>query len=225
MRILLVEDEVTLAKSLKHCLEKEGFTVDIMTDAEKAERRIQLYQKEYDLVIMDWMLPKKDGVEICKNVRAQGINLPILMLTAKFDVTDKVNALDTGADDYLVKPFSLQELVARIRALLRRPQQTLPTELKVRDLSLNTSTRKVLWGEEEIRLSVKEFSILEYLMRNQNQVVNRNQILDHLWGFDFNSFSNVVDVHIKNLRKKLNNSKRKILETERGVGYRIRAEY
>jgi len=225
MRILLVEDEVTLAKSLKHGLEKEGFTVDIMTDAEKAERRIQLYQKEYDLVIMDWMLPKKDGVEICKNVRAQGINLPILMLTAKFDVTDKVNALDTGADDYLVKPFSLQELVARIRALLRRPQQTLPTELKVRDLSLNTSTRKVLWGEEEIRLSVKEFSILEYLMRNQNQVVNRNQILDHLWGFDFNSFSNVVDVHIKNLRKKLNNSKRKILETERGVGYRIRAEY
>lgn len=222
MRLLLVEDEVTLAKSLKKGLEKEGFTVDIVSEADKAERRIQLYQKEYDLIILDWMLPGKDGVEICKNVRAQGIHLPILMLTARFDVNDKVNALDTGADDYLVKPFSLQELVARIRALLRRPKQSVPTVLKVRELTLNTATRKVMWNTEEIKLSVKEFSILEYLMRHPNQVVNRNQILDHLWGFDFNSFSNVVDVHIKNLRKKLNNSRRKILETERGVGYKIK---
>ena len=173
---------------------------------------------------MDWMLPKKDGIEVCKAVRAQGIKTPILMLTARFDTTDKVNALDMGADDYLVKPFSLEELIARIRALLRRPQVALPTILKIQDIELDLSTRRVTVNSKEIKLTVKEFALLEYMMRNPNQVINRNQILDHLWGFDFDSFSNVVDVHMKNLRKKLNNRKNKVLETVRGIGYKMRVE-
>jgi DNA-binding response OmpR family regulator len=222
MRILIVEDEEKLAKSLKKALEKEGFAVDYVTDGSVAERRIEVCHKDYDLVILDWMLPKKDGVEVCRSVRAQKIKVPIILLTARFDVNDKVNALDAGADDYLVKPFSLDELIARIRALLRRPPQALPTELKVQDLTLNASTRKVTRGGKEIELTVKEFAILEYLMRHPNQVINRNQILDHLWGFDFDSFSNVVDVHIKNLRKKINKSQGKLLETVRGIGYRIK---
>lgn len=224
MRILIVEDEERLAKSLKMGLEKEGYAADYVTDGEAAERRISLCHKDYDLVILDWMLPKKDGVEVCKVVRAQGIKTPILMLTARFDTTDKVSALDMGADDYLVKPFSLEELIARIRALLRRPPTTLPTILRVQDIELDTSTRRVMVNSKEIKLTVKEFALLEYMMRNPNQVINRNQILDHLWGFDFDSFSNVVDVHMKNLRKKLNNRKNKVLETIRGIGYKMKTE-
>lgn len=224
MRILIVEDEERLAKSLKMGLEKEGYAADYVTDGEAAERRISLCHKDYDLVILDWMLPKKDGVEVCKAARAQGIKTPILMLTARFDTTDKVSALDMGADDYLVKPFSLEELIARIRALLRRPPQSLPTILRVQDIELDTSTRRVTVNTKEVKLTVKEFALLEYMMRNPNQVINRNQILDHLWGFDFDSFSNVVDVHMKNLRKKLNNRKNKVLETIRGIGYKMKTE-
>lgn len=222
MRILVVEDEEKLAQSLQKALEKEGYAVDYVTDGETAERRIELCHKDYDLVILDWMLPKKDGIEITKKVREAKINIPILILTARFGTNDKVNGLDSGADDYLVKPFSLEELIARVRALLRRPAETLPSELKVQDIILNNTTRKVMKKNKEVKLTVKEFALLEYLMRHPNQVVNRNQILDHLWGFDFNSFSNVVDVHMKNLRKKLNSGKQRILETVRGIGYRIR---
>lgn len=222
MRILIVEDEERLAKSLKKALEKEGFAADYVTNGETGLSRIEICHKDYDLVILDLMLPKKDGVEVCKEVRAKGIKIPILMLTARFDTNNKVTALNMGADDYLVKPFSFEELTARIRALLRRPPQSVPVELKVQDLVLNNSTHKVVSNNKEIKLTVKEFALLEYLMRHPNQVINRNQILDHLWGYDFDSFSNVVDVHIKNLRKKINNNRRKILETIRGIGYRIR---
>lgn len=223
MRILVVEDDEKLAKSLKRGLEQYGYAVDYVTDGEVAERRIELCSSDYDLIIMDIMLPKKSGIEICKNIRNQNITTPVLMLTGKTETSDKVAALDEGADDYLIKPFSLDELVARVRALLRRPPQAIPVELKVKDISLNTATRKVMCSNREIGLTVKEFALLEYLMRHPNQVVNRNQILDHLWGFDFDSFSNVVDVHIKNLRKKINNSKKRVLETVRGIGYKIRA--
>lgn len=221
MRILIADDEERLAKTIKKALSREGYAVDYVTDGATAERRIELYHKEYDVVILDWMLPEKTGVEVCKKVREVGITVPILMLTAKMDTNDKVKALDFGADDYLVKPFSFEELNARIRALLRRPKESLPTVLQVQDLTLDTSTRKVTLGSKEIDLTVKEFALLEYLMRHPNQVLNRNQILDHLWGFDFDSFSNVVDVHIKNLRKKaqLDN----MLETIRGIGYRMKA--
>ena len=222
MRILIVEDEERLAQSLKHALEKEGYAVDYVTDGEIAERRIEVCHKNYDLVILDLTLPKKSGFEICRHIRSKNITIPVLILTARFDTNDKVTALDTGADDYLVKPFSFDELIARIRALLRRPQQTIATELKIQDLTLNTSTRKVMRSNKEISLTVKEFSLLEYLMRHPNQVVNRNQILDHLWDYEFDSFSNVVDVHIKNLRKKINNNRKKILETIRGIGYKIK---
>jgi len=222
MRILIVEDEERLAKSLKKALEKEGFAADYVTNGETGLNRIEICHKDYDLVILDLMLPKKDGLEVCKEVRAKGIKIPILMLTARFDTNNKVTALNVGADDYLVKPFSFEELTARIRALLRRPPQSVQTELKVQDLVLNNATHKVVSNNKEIKLTVKEFALLEYLMRHPNQVINRNQILDHLWGYDFDSFSNVVDVHIKNLRKKINNNRRKILETIRGIGYRIR---
>jgi len=223
MRILIVEDEEKLALSLKKGLEKEGFAVDYIMDGEAGERRIIISHKDYDLVILDLMLPGKNGFQICKSVREQEINVPILVLTARDATDDKVAALDAGADDYLVKPFSFEELMARVRALLRRPEQTLPNELVVRDLKLDTTSRKVTRKGKEINLTLKEFNLLEYLMRNADQVLTREQILDHLWDFAFDSFSNVVDVHIKNLRKKIDGSHHeKLLETIRGVGYRIK---
>ena len=228
MRILIVEDEEELAKSLKKGLEKEGYAVDYVTDGESAERRIEIHSQDYDIIILDLMLPGKDGSVICKNAREKNITTPIIILTARDEVEDKIGALDCGADDYLVKPFSFEELLARLRALLRRPEHNLPTELRTQGLSLNTNTRKafcMLCGGTEILLTLKEFRLLEYLMRHPNEVVEREQILSHVWDFNFDSFSNVVDVHIKNLRKKLNhnNHDEKILETVRGIGYRIKA--
>jgi len=223
MRILIVEDQENLAKTLKRSLEKEGYAVDYVLDGELGKRRIELRHKDYDLVVLDLMLPKKDGFEICREIRKQNIKLPVLILTAKTDLQDKISALDTGADDYLVKPFSLEELLARIRALLRRPDQALPVELRVGDIILSTTTKKVFCKGKEIPLTLKEFCLLEYLMRHANQVVNREQIFSHLWDFAFDSFSNVVDVHVKNLRKKIGEvNNEKILETVRGVGYRIK---
>ncbi len=223
MRILIVEDEEKLAKSLKKGLEKEGYAVDYCLDGEAGERRIEISHKDYDAVVLDLMLPKKDGFEICRNIRRQNIVIPILVLTARDATDDKVTALDAGADDYLVKPFSLEELNARLRALLRRPEQMLPVELTIRDLVLDTATRKVYRGSQEIPLTLKEFNLLEYLMRHPDQVLTREQILDHLWDFAFDSFSNVVDVHMKNLRKKIDgDTGEKLLETIRGVGYRIK---
>ena len=223
MRVLIVEDEEKLAQSLKKGLEKEGYAVDYVMDGEAGQRRIEVSHKDYDAVVLDLMLPKKDGFEVAKAVRSADIKIPILVLTARDATDDKVQALDAGADDYLVKPFSIQELMARLRALLRRPEQALPIELTVRDLRLNTTTRKVYRQDEEIVLTLKEFGLLEYLMRHPNQVLTREQILDHLWDFAFDSFSNVVDVHMKNLRKKIDGQhSEKLLETIRGVGYRIK---
>ena len=224
MRILIVEDEEKLAQAIKKGLEKEGYAADYLLDGESGQRRIQINHQDYDLIILDLMLPKITGFEVAKNVRDLGILTPILILTARDAIDDKVTALDTGADDYLVKPFSFEELYARVRALLRRPEQILPTELKVKDLSLNVNTRKVHRAGKEIPLTLKEFGLLEYLMRHPNQVLTREQILDHLWDFAFDSFSNIVDVHMKNLRKKVDQEYHdKLLETIRGVGYKIRS--
>jgi len=224
MRILIIEDEQKMAEALKTGLKREGFAADYVTDGEAGQRRIEMSHNEYDLVVLDLMLPKRDGFEVCKNIREQEISLPILVLTAREAVDDRVKALDLGADDYLVKPFSFQEFLARVRALLRRPEQALPIELKIADLSLNTSTRKVTRNNREVVLTLKEFGLLEYLMRHPNQVLNREQIWDSLWDFADNSFSNVVDVHMKNLRKKVDSgTNKKLLETIRGVGYRIKA--
>jgi DNA-binding response OmpR family regulator len=208
MKILIIEDEKNLAKMLKAGLEKEGYAADFLNDGEAG-------------LILDLMLPKKDGAQICKEIRENGINLPVLVLTAKSGTDDKVNLLDLGADDYLTKPFSFQELLARVRAISRRPEKTLPTVLKIRDLVLEPATRRVFRNGKEINLTLKEFRLLEYLMRHPNQVVNRDQILDNLWDFTFDSFSNVVDVHMRNLRKKIEIRGEKIVETVRGVGYRI----
>ncbi len=221
MRLLVVEDEEQLAQSLKKALEREGYTVDYITDGEAAVQRIDLYRDDYDLIILDLMMPKKDGFEICKEVREKNIKIPVLVLTARFSIDDKVKALNLGADDYLVKPFSLQELIARIRALLRRPPEALLQEIKVRGLTLNSTAHTVTRNKKNIALTAKEFSILEYLMRHMNQVVEREQLIQHVWGFEFDSFSNIIDVHIKNVRKKIGDLDQELIETVRGMGYRI----
>ncbi len=223
MRILIVEDNKKLAGSIKKGLEKEGYAVDFLLDGNEGFQRIVQCKEDYDLMILDLMLPGKDGMAICQETRQRKIEIPILMLTAKDATEDKIQGLNMGADDYLIKPFSFDELVARIKALLRRPKEVLPSEINVRDLILNTMTRKVFRGKREILLTLKEFALLEYLMRNPGQVFTREQLLDHAWDYSFDSFSNVVDVHMKNLRKKIDdNQNEKLLETIRGVGYRIK---
>jgi len=222
MRILIVEDEVVLAETLKKSLERAGFVVDYLTDGAVAERRISLYSKEYDLVILDWMLPGKDGLTICKELREAKINIPIIMLTARQEMSDKILALNGGADDYLSKPFSFEELEARIHALLRRPAAVLNNTLEIRGLKLDILKHAVMVNNKEVKLTVKEFGLLEHLVRNADIVVSRDQILDHLWGFDFDSFTNVVDVHMKNLRTKLERAGYFAVETVRGVGYRVK---
>src|SRR3989344_3758460 len=223
MRILIIEDDQKLAEAVKIGLEKEGYAVDHIADGSAGQRRIEINHADYDLVILDLMLPGSDGFEICKSIREKEITVPILVLTAKLSTEDKVHALDSGADDYLVKPFSFEELMARIRAILRRPEPVIAIELKLHDITLNTITRKVYRNGKEIPLTLKEYSLLEYFMRHPGQVLNREQILDHLWDFGFDSFSNVVDVHLKNLRKKINDTRgERLLATIRGVGYRLR---
>ncbi len=223
MRILIVEDQEKLAKSIQKGLEQEGYAADYVLDGEAAERRIEIGHKDYDLIILDLMLPKKDGFEVCNTIRAHGIMTPIIVLTARGAIDDKITALNGGADDYLVKPFLFKELLARINAILRRPESYVPSELRVKDLVLNTATREVYKGGKKIQLTLKEFSVLEYLMRNMNRVVNREELVDHVWDFNYDGFSNVVDVHIKNLRNKIDNDgNEKLLETVRGVGYCIK---
>lgn len=225
MKILIVEDDQTLANAVKTGLEETGYAVDILNDGDAGQRRIEANHAAYDVIILDLMLPGQDGFAICKSAREKGIKTPILILTGKDSVQEKVTALDVGADDYLTKPFSLDELAARVRALMRRPSEVIPGTLKAGDISLDTATRKVQKAGQDIRLTLKEFSLLEYLIRHAGQVVNREQLLDHVWDFNFNSFSNVVDVHVNNLRKKLSRGKRMGhgIETVRGVGYRLHA--
>lgn len=224
MRILVVEDQEKLAKSLKKGLEQEGYAVDYVLDGEAAERRIEVGHKDYDLIVLDLMLPKKDGYEVCRNMRAHGITTPVIVLTARGATEDKISALNIGADDYLVKPFSFKELLARINALLRRPEAFVPSELAAGNLLLNTATREVSRGGKNVALTLKEFSVLEYLLKNKGRVVNREELVDHVWDFNYDGFSNVVDVHIKNLRNKIDaDNNEKILETVRGVGYRLKA--
>jgi DNA-binding response OmpR family regulator len=224
MRILLVEDAVQLHKALRLTFEKNGYAVDVFTDGIKAERHIILNHTNYDLIVLDYILPNKTGIEVCVDIRAQEILVPILMLTGVIDTATKVAALDAGADDYLTKPFSTDELMARVRALLRRPREALSSELSMGALTLNSADKKVLYAGKELKLTLKEFSILEYLMRNSNHVMSRDQILDHVWDLGVNAFSNIVDVHITNLRKKLEKAgAHNVLETIRGVGFTIKS--
>ena len=222
MRLLIAEDNQKLAHSLQKGLQQEGYAVDCVYDGELAQRRLESHAADYDAAILDIMMPNRTGLEVCQNIRQQNIMLPILMLTAKDTTQDKIMGLDSGADDYLVKPFDFEELVARIRALLRRPQESLPAELSLNGIVLNTTTRQVIVMGKILTITLREFSVLEYFMRNPNLVLSREQILSHVWDFSYNSFSNVVDVHIKNLRKKLGAIYGQHLETVRGVGYRFK---
>ncbi len=223
MKILIIEDEKKLGTALKKGLEKEGYVVDLAFDGEEAKYIIENNFEGYDLVILDIMLPKIDGISLCKDLRAKNFQAPILMLTAKDKVEDKILGLESGADDYLVKPFSYEELLARIRALLRRPKNLMPTVLKVKDISLDTVSKRVFRGDIEILLTNKEFAILEYLMRNVNRIISKEQIISHVWGYESDTLSNVVEAHIKNLRKKLERKRdENIIETIRGMGYRIK---
>ena len=221
MKILLVEDEQKLADALAKGLNHEGYSTDIISDGKKALTRISLHRNDYDLMILDLMLPSMDGLEICRQVREMNITVPILILTARAETDTKVQLLLSGADDYLVKPFSFSELTARIQALLRRPTESLPDVLKIRDIELNPSQRKVTREGKEVLLTLKEYGLLEYFMRHPNQVVNREDLLNHLWDFNYVGFSNVVDVHVKNLCRKLASDGGDVLETVRGVGYRL----
>jgi len=224
MKILLVEDETKLAEAILRGLTYQGYAVDILQDGEKALTRISLHRNDYDLVILDLMLPSMSGSEVLRQAREMNITLPILILTARAEIENKVDLLLAGADDYLVKPFSFAELLARVHALLRRPTQTIPEVIILGDIELNVVERKVKKEEKEIPLTLKEFGLLEHLMRHPNEAVNREDLLSHVWDFNYDSFSNVIDAHVKNLRKKLDSGNgESVLETVRGIGYRIRS--
>lgn len=220
MKILVVEDNTKLAENLKQGLMQEGYAVDIIEEGLSAERRILINRDEYDLVILDRMLPGKDGVSICTSWRENGVVTPVLMLTALDTTEDKVIGLDAGADDYLAKPFAFKELLARVHALLRRPKQTFPDVLAFKDISINTTSRVVSYKNKPVSLTLKEFMVLEYMVRHVGKVVTRDELYSHAWDFADSSFSNTVDVHIKNLRKKIHDNG-KIIQTIRGVGYKM----
>ena len=218
MRILIVEDEKKVAAFIKKGLEEETYAVDIASDGEEGLHLGE--QNPYDLIILDLMLPKINGLNILSHLRAKKIETPILLLTAKDSVEDKVEGLNQGADDYLTKPFAFSELLARIRVLLRRGKAETKTTLKIADLTLDLVSHKVNRGNEEIELTGKEYSLLEYFMRNQEKVLTRTMIAEHVWDYNFDTFTNVIDVYVNHLRKKIDkNFPAKLLHTLRGVGY------
>lgn len=222
MRILLVEDEKGVANFVKKGLEEEHYAVDHEVNGSEALNYFQ--SNQYDLVILDIMLPGKNGIEICKYMRSHGIQTPVMMLTARESVGDKVLALDSGADDYMTKPFSFDEFLARVRALLRRKKDSID-KLAWAGLRLDVVAHKVYIDNREIILSPKEYAILQYLLRNKGRIVSRTQILENVWGYDYNPSTNVVDVHIKTLRDKLGHAlKPEIIRSVRGIGYTIDME-
>ncbi len=224
MKVLVVEDEVRLASALERGLSRQGYAVDVLHDGGKALTRLRNCHEEYDLAILDVMLPGVDGFQICRRLRDDEISLPILMLTARDATRDKVEGLDSGADDYLVKPFEFEELFARLRTLLRRPSQVLPPRLELADLVLEPDSRKVTCGGEQVLLTAKEFALLEYFLRHPGEVLSRDRLLTHAWEYEFDGFSNVVDVHLSNLRKKIDRPGRpRLFHTVRGVGYVLKA--
>lgn len=220
MRILLVEDEPRLHELVAEHLRERGYAVDSAYDGTEAKKLALI--EPYDLVILDRLLPLVDGLTVCRSLRSAGKMMPVLFLTALDATEDRVDGLDAGADDYLVKPFAAEELEARVRALLRRPQQQVMDILTLDDLSLNTKTQEVFVGEARVELTVREYGILEYLLRHLGEVVSREDITDHVWDRFFDSFSNVVDVHLKNLRKKLPHPYGKRIQTVWGKGYKLR---
>ena len=219
-KILIIEDDHAIVKLLQRGLIHEGFDVAIAMDGFAGMRAVR--DEKPDLVILDWMLPKMDGLAVCQDIREFG-TIPILMLTAKDTVRNRIEGLDSGADDYMVKPFDLNELLARVRALLRRTKQERVTVLEFEDLQLDTSTRFATRGERKIMLTAKEYDLLELFMRHPRQVLTREVIFDRVWGYDFGGESNVLDVYIRYLRQKLESEgERRLIQTARGVGYVLR---
>lgn len=221
MRILVIEDELKIAQFIKRGLKEEGYAVDVTGDGE--EGHFLLSSNEYDAIILDLMLPKIDGLTLCRTLRKEGNQTPIIMLTAKDTVKDKVKGLDSGADDYLPKPFAFEELLARVRVVLRKKDSRVQTQLKVDNLTMDLLTHKVTRGEREIDLTVKEYALLEYLMRNAGNIVTRTMISEHVWDINFDTFTNVIDVYINYLRNKIDsNTTDKMIHTVRGKGYLLK---
>lgn len=221
----MVEDEVRLAKLTRQMLEEEHYQVEVANEGRQGLE--MALAGNYDLLILDWMLPGLDGLQICRAVRREGNNVPVLMLTARDAVLDRVSGLDAGADDYLTKPFAFEELLARVRALSRRrlhPENLANPVLKIEDLELDLASHRVSRNGKPIDLTAKEYALLEYLMRNAGRVLSRDQIINNVWEYDFDATSNVVDIYIHYLRTKIDgHSAKKLIQTVRGVGYSLRA--
>lgn len=225
MRILVVEDEPKIAQAVKRGLELKGFAVDMVHDGDSG--LMHASDPDYDAIVLDRMLPGSiDGVELCQKLRSDGVHTPVLMLTARGTIGDRVEGLNSGADDYLVKPFSFDELTARVRALLRRPPQQVGTELTLEDLSLNPNNYEVKRGMTAIKLSNKEFSLLEYFMHHQGQVITKQMIINHVWDQDADILPNTIEVYIGYLRNKIDRpfpASKPLLHTLRGFGYKLSA--
>ena len=221
MRILIVDDELELLEQIRQTLIQQQYTPDIAKDGDEALERI--FTDPYDLIILDVMLPQKDGFEVLKELRSEKIITPVLMLTAKGNIENRIKGLDMGADDYLAKPFSTAELLARIRALLRRGSAIVTPVLEIADIKVNTVNKQVTKDNQLLNLTPKEFSILEFMLYNRNRAISRFSMAEHVWGDAFDPFtmSNNIDVHIKNLRRKIGDEKGTVISTVRGVGYMI----
>jgi DNA-binding response OmpR family regulator len=222
MRVLVVEDERRLAGIIRRGILEAGYSVDNAYDGEEAQYMAE--NTPYALIILDIMLPKKDGIAVCRDLRLKNVNTPILMLTAKGSIEDRVTGLDSGADDYLGKPFAFSELLARVRALIRREASSKTSTLQVGDLVMNTLSREVWNGQKRIELTTKEYSILEYFMRHPNHVITRTMIEENVWDYEYDGISNVIDVYIRRLRRKVDGKGTdSLIQTVRGAGYRLRA--
>jgi DNA-binding response OmpR family regulator len=224
MRILVVEDERKVASFIRQGLEEEGHAVQVVADGATA-LDLLLGESLYDLVVLDLMLPKQDGLGVLRALRQRRIQTPVLILTARDSVSDKVAGLDLGADDYLTKPFAFEEFLARVRALLRRGATAAPAALRVADLVLDPATREVTRGKRRITLTTREYALLDYFMRNAGRVLTRPMIAEHVWGLDFDPESNIIDVYVGYLRRKIDaEGERRLLHTVRGAGYVLKAE-
>ncbi|PSN05724.1 DNA-binding response regulator [filamentous cyanobacterium CCP5] len=220
-RILIVEDEENLAKFVEMELSYEGYTVKVANDG--LSGLMAARDQDPDLILLDWMMPGLSGVELCRRLRQTGVSVPIILITAKDEISDRVEGLDAGADDYVVKPFSIEELLARVRAHLRRTEPQEADSLVFSDLTLNRKTREVHRGQRAIELTAKEFDLLEFLMTNPKQVLTRDRILEQVWGYDFMGDSNIIEVYIRYLRMKLEaEGEKRLIQTVRGVGYVLR---
>jgi len=219
MRILVVEDETRMAALLRQGLMEEGYAVDTVADGREVFDWVGVYT--YDLILLDVMLPGMDGIAVCQSLRRQHNDTPILMLTARHTVGNRVAGLDSGADDYLVKPFAIEELLARVRALTRRQAPSRNTDLIVGGLTLDTLNRRVYWNEQVVELAPKEYALLETLMRHPDQTLSREQIINHVWDADYDAQSKVIEVYIHGLRRKLGDDDNRLIQTVRGLGYRI----